>query len=219
MNDFAAARERMVREQIAGRGLDDPRLLAAFRQVPREAFVALELSARAYEDGPLPIAAGQTISQPYIVAAMIAAAGVRHGQHVLEVGAGSGYAAAVLSRIAASVVAVERHAELATVAGARLARLGFANVQVVAGDGTLGWPPAAPYQAILASAAGDALPDPLLRQLAPRGVLVMPLGSPGGPQRLVRAVRRGPERWESEALEEVRFVPLIGRHGWPPERA
>jgi len=217
LSDFAGARERMVAEQIAGRGLVNAHLLDAFREVPRELFVAPELGHEAYEDRPLPIEAGQTISQPFIVAFMIDAAGVGPGQRVLEIGAGSGYAAALLGRIAAEVVAVERHPELARLARERMERLGYRNVRVVEGDGSVGMADAAPFDAIIASAAGRHVPDALLEQLSEGGVLVMPLGSPGGAQRLVR-VRRGAGGFEREELEPVRFVPLIGREGWPEER-
>ena len=217
MPDFGALRERMVAQQIAGRGLVNARLLDAFRSVPRELFVASDLAAEAYEDRPLPIEAGQTISQPYIVAFMIDAARVRPGQRVLEIGAGSGYAAALLGQIADEVVAVERHGELARLAGERMERLGYRNVRIVEGDGTLGFAEAAPYDAILAAAAGRHVPDALLDQLAEGGVLVMPVGSPGGVQRLVRVRRRG-DRFERQELDAVRFVPLIGEQGWPEQR-
>ena len=217
MPDFARARERMVAEQIAGRGLVGGPLLDSFRMVPREQFVSPDLAAEAYEDRPLPIEAGQTISQPYIVAFMIDAARVRPGQRVLEIGAGSGYAAAILGQIADEVVAVERHAELARLASERMERLGYRNVRIVEGDGSLGFPEAAPYDAILAAAAGRHVPNPLLDQLAEGGTLVMPLGSPGGTQYLVR-VRRHGGRIEQEELDAVRFVPLIGEQAWPEER-
>ena len=217
MPDFAALRERMVVEQIAGRGLINARLLNAFREVPREFFVAPDFAVETYDDKPLPIEAGQTISQPYIVAFMIDAARVRPGQRVLEVGAGSGYAAALLGRIADEVVAIERHPELARLARERMERLGYRNVRIVEGDGTLGFAEAAPYDAILAAAAGRHVPEALLDQLAEGGILVMPLGSPGGAQRLVRVRRRG-DRFEREEMDAVRFVPLIGEQGWPEER-
>ena len=216
MPDFAEARERMVAQQIAGRGLADAALLDAFREVPRELFVAPDLAGEAYEDRPLPIEAGQTISQPYIVAFMIDAARVRPGQRVLEVGAGSGYAAAILGRIADSVVAIERHPELARIASERMERLGYRNVRIVEGDGTLGFAEEAPYDAILAAAAGRDVPEALLDQLAEGGILVMPVGAPSGAQRLVRVRRRG-GRFELEELDAVRFVPLIGEQGWPEE--
>ncbi|MDB5668006.1 MAG: protein-L-isoaspartate(D-aspartate) O-methyltransferase [Alphaproteobacteria bacterium] len=217
MPDFVEARERMVAQQIAGRGLVDARLLDAFREVPRELFVAPDLAGEAYEDRPLRIEAGQTISQPFIVAFMIDAARVRPGQRVLEVGAGSGYAAALLGRIAEDVVAIERHPELALLAAERMERLGYSNVRIVEGDGTLGFAGAAPYDAILAAAAGRHVPEALLEQLADGGMLVMPLGAPDGAQRLVR-VRRLGGRFEREELTSVRFVPLVGAQGWPEDR-
>jgi protein-L-isoaspartate(D-aspartate) O-methyltransferase len=214
MTDFAALREAMVDRQIARRGLTGGSLLAAMRKVPREAFVPEAVKPFAYEDGPLPIEAGQTISQPYIVALMIEAAGVGPGGRVLEIGAGSGYAAAVLSRIAGEVIAIERHAELAELAAARMAALGYANVRIVAGDGSTGWPDGAPYDAILAAASGRHIPDVLVRQLRVGGRLVMPLGAPGEVQQLVRVVRQEGEGWTQEDLGAVRFVPLIGEEGW-----
>jgi protein-L-isoaspartate(D-aspartate) O-methyltransferase len=214
MADFAAAREEMVRRQIAGRGIKEPRLLQALRAVPRELFVAEELRALAYEDGPLPIEAGQTVSQPYIVALMIEAARVAPGDKVLEIGAGSGYAAAVLSRIAAEVIAIERHRELAGLARARMERLGCSNVRIIEGDGTGGLPAEAPFEAILCAASGSHVPDPLRRQLAVGGMLVMPLGEPGAVQKLVKVTRRGEQDFEQEDLGAVRFVPLIGALAW-----
>jgi len=214
MADFAALREEMVRRQIAGRGIDDPALLAAMRAVPREAFVPGHLAARAYEDSPLPIEAAQTISQPYIVALMIAATGIGAGDKVLEIGAGSGYAAAVIGRIAGEVIAIERHAELAALAAARMVRFGYANVRIVEGDGSTGLPHEAPFDAILAAASGSHVPDTLKRQLTPDGVLVMPVGAPGDAQILVKVTREGEEDFREESLGAVRFVPLIGRAGW-----
>jgi len=214
MTDFAARREAMVDRQIAGRGLTNVPLLAAMRDVPRELFVPEGVRDFAYEDGPLPIEARQTISQPYIVALMIEAAEVAPGDRVLEIGAGSGYAAAVLSRIAAEVIAIERLAELADLAAARMARLGYRNVSIVTGDGSAGWPDAAPYDAILAAASGRHVPDVLRRQLKVGGMLVMPLGAPGEAQSLIRMTRTGEEDWTQADLGPVRFVPLIGQEGW-----
>ena len=218
MADFAAQREKMVRDQIAGRGVDAPRLLDAFRAVPRELFVPEEVRDLAYEDGPLPIEAGQTVSQPYIVALMISAAGVAPGRRVLEIGAGSGYAAAVMSRIAREVIAVERHSGLVEPARERMRRLGFGNVRILEGDGTGGLPSEAPFDAILCSASGSHVPDALRRQLCVGGILVMPLGAPDSAQKLVKVTRRGDELFEQEDLGPVRFVPLIGAHGWADPR-
>ena len=215
MTDFAALREAMVDRQLAGRGLSNAYVLAAMRAVPREAFVPEAVRDFAYEDGPLPIEAGQTISQPYIVALMIEAAGFAPGGRVLEVGAGSGYAAAVMSLVAEEVIAIERHGALADLAAARMARLGYANVRIVAGDGSAGWPDAAPYDAILAAASGSHVPDVLKHQLKVGGTLVMPVGAPGEVQNLVSVTRRSEEDWAQETLGAVRFVPLIGEEGWP----
>ena len=200
----------MIERQIAGRGIDDPRLLEAFRVVPRENFIPPELHARAYDDGPLPIGSGQTISQPYIVALMIAAAGVGPDDHVLEVGAGSGYAAAILGHVAHDVVAVERIAALADEAAQRVAGLGLDNVRICAGDGSKGWPRDAPFDVIIVAAAGDSVPEPLLRQLrCPGGQLVMPVGPAGWTQAMVKIARLGDESYETTDLGAVRFVPLI----------
>lgn len=213
--DFVAARAEMVRHQLARRGIADPHVLAAMGTVPREAFVPAARVEAAYDDGPLPIEAGQTISQPYIVALMIEAAGVRPGGRVLEIGAGSGYAAAVMGRIAAEVIAIERHAELAGLATARMRRLGYDNVRIVQGDGSAGCPEAAPFDAILAAASGRHVPQVLLNQLRVGGRLVMPLGAPRDTQRLVRMVREGEAAYAREELCAVRFVPLVGVEGWP----
>jgi protein-L-isoaspartate(D-aspartate) O-methyltransferase len=207
-------RKLMVDRQIAGRGVKDVRVLGAMREVPREAFVPERLKPYAYDDAPLPIEAGQTISQPYIVALMIEAAEVRPGERVLEIGAGSGYAAAVLSRIAGQVYAIERHEELTQLAKARLSRLGYANVELCTGDGTRGWPEAAPFDAILAGASGPSIPRALKDQLAPGGRLVMPVQVGRGEQRLLKLKRVGENRFRQSDLGEVAFVPLVGEHGW-----
>ena len=214
MTDFAALREEMVRRQIAARGIDDERLLAAMRAVPREAFVPEHLAACAYDDSPLPIEAGQTISQPYIVALMIAAARIGPADKVLEIGAGSGYAAAVMGRIAGEVIAIERHGALARLASERMERLGYANVRIVEGDGSAGLPGEAPFAAILAAASGSHVPEILQRQLAVGGTLVMPVGEPHAVQNLVKVKRIGDEDFSRENLGAVRFVPLIGEQGW-----
>lgn len=215
MTDFAGARDEMLRRQIAGRGIDDAALLAAMREVPREAFVSADMADCAYQDSPLPIEAGQTISQPYVVAEMIASAGIGRGHKVLEIGAGSGYAAAVIGRIAAEVIGIERHAELAGLAAERMARLGYANVRIVEGDGSAGMPDEAPFDAILVAASGSHVPDALKRQLAAGGVLVMPVGAPGDIQHLVKVTRTHEDEFETENLGAVRFVPLVGAEGWP----
>jgi protein-L-isoaspartate(D-aspartate) O-methyltransferase len=214
MADFADLRERMVRRQIEARGIDDPSILAAFRDVPREAFVDESQERHAYDDCPLPIEAGQTISQPYIVALMIEAAEIGSADKVLEVGAGSGYAAAVMSRIAREVIGVERQHALVEVAQERLRRLGYGNVRIVEGDGTRGCPDEAPFDAILAAASGSHVPQPLVEQLAPGGRLVMPIGEPGWAQQLVKVTKRPDGTTAHENLGGVRFVPLIGEEGW-----
>jgi len=217
MMDFTAAREEMVRRQIAGRGITDDALLDAMRAVPREAFVPDHLAGHAYEDSPLPIEAGQTISQRYSVAWMIAAAGIGPGDKVLEIGAGSGYAAAVMGRIAEKVIAIERHAELAALAAQRMRGLGYDNVEIVHADGSAGWPDEAPYEAILAAASGSHVPQVLLDQLGIGGILVMPVGAPGDVQKLVKVTRVGEDEFRQDDLGAVRFVPLIGVEGWAAE--
>jgi len=214
MEDFAQAREEMVERQLAARGIADPLVLEAFRRVPRELFVSPEQAGEAYADAPLPIAAGQTISQPYIVALMIEAAGIGPCDRVLEVGAGSGYAAAVMAQIAGEVIALERHAELAEQARSRMERLGYANVRVVDGDGSEGLPGEPSFDAILVAASGSHVPDGLLRQLAQGGVLVMPVGRADEVQRLVKVTRTDEDGFDRQDLGAVRFVPLIGRAGW-----
>ena len=214
MSDFAELRERMVRRQIEARGIQDPAILDAFREVPREAFVSPDYAAAAYDDHPLPIEAGQTISQPYIVALMIEAAGIKSGDKVLEVGAGSGYAAAVISRIARDVVAIERQHDLVQVAQGRLKRLGYDNVRIVEGDGTRGWEADAPYDAILAPASGSHVPPQWIDQLGVGGRIVMPVGEPGWIQKLVKVTKGPAGQLITEDLGGVRFVPLIGEEGW-----
>jgi protein-L-isoaspartate(D-aspartate) O-methyltransferase len=211
--DLAQRRERMVASQIANRGVRAPAVLAAMREVPRERFVEPAMEEFAYEDAPLPIGEEQTISQPYIVAAMMAAAEIGPQDHVLEVGAGSGYVAALLSRIASHVCAIERHESLAQAARRRLEALGYLNVDLVVGDGSRGWPGARTFDAILVSAAGPDVPESLKQQLAPGGRLVMPVGE-REQQRLVKLTRRAADRFDQEDITGVAFVPLIGAQGW-----
>ena len=211
---MAALRERMVREQLAARGMGDRRVLDAMREVPREAFVSPDFQTEAYEDCPLPIGEGQTISQPYVVALMIEAAGLRPGDRALEVGAGSGYAAAVMSRLAGSVFAIERHPALAEAARQRLTALGYGNVDLRAGDGTRGWPEAAPFDAIIVSAGGPDTPPALKAQLAIGGRLVIPVGTTEREQTLRKITRVGESDYAEEDLGAVSFVPLIGEAGW-----
>ena len=212
--DFAAEREAMVDRQLRRRGITEQRILDAFLAVPREAFVGAGYAHLAYGDHPLPIEAGQTISQPYIVALMIEAARIEAGDKVLEVGAGSGYAAAVISRIAAKVVGIERQHDLIEVARERLRRLGYDNVTIMEGDGTRGCPDEAPFDAILAAASGSHVPESLVEQLKPGGTIVMPVGSPGSVQKLVKATKREDGTLDQSDLGGVRFVPLIGEEGW-----
>ncbi len=212
MTDPAELRRAMVERQLEARGIGDARVLAAMGEVPRERFVPEPMREFAYDDGPLPIGEGQTISQPYIVALMIEAAGVAPGDRVLEVGAGSGYAAAVLSRIAGQVHAIERHASLAEAARRRVAELGYDNLTIIDGDGSLGLAEEAPFDAILVAASGASVPEPLKRQLAVGGRLVLPVGGEGV-QRLLCVTRTGENEWREESLGGVRFVPLIGAHG------
>ncbi|MDX1570400.1 MAG: protein-L-isoaspartate(D-aspartate) O-methyltransferase [Xanthomonadales bacterium] len=206
-------REHMVAQQIEARGIRDERVLEAMREVPREAFVSEEMAEFAYEDAPLPIQDEQTISQPYIVALMAEALELGPGDRVLEIGAGSGYAAAVLSRIADEVFAIERHERLAELAQERCRRLGYDNVHVLHGDGTRGWPEKAPFHAITVAAGGPRIPESLREQLADGGRLVIPVGAAPNPQELIRARRAGDE-FEEESLGAVRFVPLIGDEAW-----
>lgn len=212
MADVKEQREWMVERQLRRRGIDSSTLLKAFAQVPREEFVPENLREFAYEDGPLPIGEGQTISQPYIVAVMIDAADVQPGDRVLEVGAGSGYAAAILSRVAEKVFSIERHALLAQQAQGRLAALGYNNVTIVTGDGSLGLPEEAPFDAILVAAGGLKVPEPLKRQLKIGGRLVVPVGEEDM-QSLLCVIRTGEESWIEQDMGGVRFVPLIGAHG------
>lgn len=214
MTDFATEREAMVERQLRRRGIVEPAILDAFRAVPREAFVSDDHAHLAYGDHPLPIEAQQTISQPYIVALMIQAAGIGPGDAVLEIGAGSGYAAAVISRIAERVVAIERQHELVEIARERLRRLGYDKVEILEGDGTRGCAEKAPFGAILAAASGSHVPEPLLSQLAPHGRLVMPIGDPHGVQELVKVTKQEDGLLKQESLGAVRFVPLIGEEGW-----
>ena len=218
--DSAYVRDRavMVERHLKARGIDDPLLLEAMGTVPREAFVPEHLQEFVYEDSALPIESGQTISQPYIVARMIELAEIKPGDTVLEVGAGSGYAAAVMSRMANKVFAIERHEELAKLAATRLKRLRYANAEIICTDGTKGWPEEAPFQAIIVSAGGPHVPEALKQQIAIGGRLIVPVGAFGF-QTLIRVHRTGEDRFEEEDFGAVAFVPLIGEEGWAePER-
>ena len=209
---YTAEREAMVANQIETRGIRDPRVLAAMRAVPRHRFVSPSQADSAYRDSPLPIGMGQTISQPYIVALMSEMLELTGSERVLEIGTGSGYQAAILGQLAAEVISVERFASLALEARERLAELGIDNVRVEVGDGSLGWPADAPYDAIIVTAASPEVPPPLEEQLAEEGRLVVPAG-PRWTQQLIR-VRRKKGRIKRETTIGVAFVPLIGAHGW-----
>jgi protein-L-isoaspartate(D-aspartate) O-methyltransferase len=217
MNKFAKARREMIQSSIAARGVRSERVLKAMLAVKREAFLPEHLHEFAYEDAPLPIAAGQTISQPYIVALMVEALLLKGDERVLEIGTGSGYAAAVLAEIAAEVYTVERVGQLAEKAATALADLGYSNVHVLHGDGTRGWLEHAPYDAIIVAAAGPKVPDSLKGQLKIGGRMVIPIGLDARSQELVRITRISEHEYEREDLADVRFVPLLGHEGWPEE--
>ena len=214
-DSFTKRRIAMVREQIAARGVRDAKVLEAMKKVPREEFVPEALREQAYDDRPLPIGEGQTISQPYVVGSMTEALRLTGGEKVLEIGTGSGYAAAVLAEIAAEVHTIERIPALAERARSTLQRLGYSHVHVIEGDGTLGYATAAPYDAIVVTADGPRVPPSLKNQLKPGGRLVMPMGEKHWEQMLVRltVTRDGGETLEK--LYPVMFVPLIGAEGWP----
>jgi len=218
MPDFSELRENMVDNQIAARGVRSEKVLAAMRKVPRERFLPEGLAEFAYEDSPLPIEVGQTISQPYIVAFMTEALALQGGEKVLEIGAGSGYAAAVLGEIAAEVYTIERIEKLAKGAASTLAELGYDNVQVLHSDGTLGWPEQAPYDGIVVTAGGPEVPESLKQQLKIGGCMVIPVGKDQSIQELIRVTRVSESEFRSEDLAGVRFVPLVGAEGWATER-
>jgi len=216
--EFSSQISNMIQTQLRRRGVTDAVVLAAMESVPRHEFVPEEFRARAYDDVPLPIGGGQTISQPYMVAAMTAALHLRPGDRVLEIGTGCGYQTAILSRLAGEVFGVERRPELALSASARLARLGYTNVHVHCGDGTLGLAEFAPFDAILVAAAAPTIPQPLLAQLAEGGRMIAPVGD-SEHQELQLVEKRG-KTFRNTTLEGCRFVPLVGYHGWqdPPSR-
>jgi len=217
MSKFEDLRKQMIDYQMAARGLRNQSVLDAVNAVPREEFVSTDLVEFAYSDSPLPIAASQTISQPYIVALMTAALELKSDERVLEVGTGSGYAAAILAEIATDVYTIERHKILADTARSRLEELGYKNIQVLYGDGTLGWPKHAPFDAIVVAAGGPVVPETLKEQLAIGGRLVIPVGSSLRTQRLLRVRRLSEYEYREEDLGDVRFVPLIGAAGWEDE--
>lgn len=210
--EYLRQRTEMIEKQLRRRGIGDAAVLAAMIAVPRHDFVPKELCSRAYEDVPLPIGGGQTISQPYIVAAMTAALRLQPADRVLEIGTGCGYQAAVLSCLAREVFSIERRPELASSAAAKLAQLGYANAHVHCGDGTLGLPELAPFDAILVAAAAPAVPKPLLGQLVEGGRLILPVGDTEH-QELQLIEKRG-DAFPTKMLEGCRFVPLVGYHGW-----
>jgi protein-L-isoaspartate(D-aspartate) O-methyltransferase len=210
--ETAQTLQEMVEKQIRRRRITNQRVLEVMEQVPREKFVAAEFQSRAYEDGPLPIGERQTISQPYIVAAMTAALNLAGGERVLEIGTGCGYQAAILGRLAKEVVTVEYRAELASAAAERLERLGYGNVHVHCSDGTLGLAEFAPYDAILVAAAAPAAPEPLLQQLAEGGRMIVPVGDMENQE--LRLIERNGDGFRETVLEACRFVPLVGAHGW-----
>ncbi len=209
---YRHARERMVRNQIAARGIKDARVLEAMLKVPRHLFVEEALKDQAYGDYPLPIGEGQTISQPYIVALMTEALELKGNEKVLEIGTGSGYQTAILAELARWVYSIERYPELARRARRLLDALGYKNVSIRVGDGTLGWPEKAPFEAIIVTAAGPKIPEPLWEQLAEGGRLVMPIGDEWS-QNLIKVVKKGGKLYK-EDLGAVRFVKLVGKYGF-----
>lgn len=210
--DYDKEREHMVESQLVRRGIKDRRVLDAMRQVPRHLFIPKDTRGLAYCDGPLPIGQGQTISQPYIVALMTELLELTGQEKVLELGTGSGYQAAILSRLVSQVYTVERHAALAEQAEKVFAQLGYDNIVISVGDGTLGWPEYSPYEAIIVTAAAPDVPQPLMEQLADGGRLVAPVGSRWS-QVLAKVKRQG-ETLTKEHLTAVAFVPLVGKYGW-----
>ncbi len=212
--DWERLRLRMVQRHIAARGVRSPLVLAAMGKVRREVFVPAPLRDFAYDDAPLQIGGGQTISQPYMVALMVEALDLVGGERVLEVGTGSGYAAAVLAEIAGEVATIERREDLAWAARERLELEGCSNVRVLHGDGSLGWPEGGPFDGIVVAAGGPDVPRELVGQLAVGGRLVMPVGGESGNQELKRIVRLSEHESRAEDLALVRFVPLIGAQGW-----
>lgn len=215
VNAYEAERRAMIETQIRRRGVRDPRVLEAMLNVPRHEFIAPGLHHLAYADRPLPIGESETISQPYIVAAMTEAVRVSPGDKALEVGAGSGYQAAILAELGAKVYAMERNFRLVEAARARLVRLGYSDIEVIWGDGTEGHPAGAPYKVILVTAAAPAVPQSLVDQLADGGRLVIPVG--GRERQDLQLVFKHAGETATRILDACQFVPLIGKHGWPEE--
>src|SRR5690554_6945978 len=212
--DFNVLRRSMVHHQIARRGVRDKRVLEVMAKVPREVFVPEHLINEAYEDHPLPIGHGQTISQPYIVALMAEALALQGRERVLDIGTGSGYAAAVLASMALEVFSIERIPELVQQARLNLDRAGFSQVYLRCGDGTLGWPEAAPFDGICVAAGAPIVPESLKQQLAIGGRMVIPVGPEQSSQQLVVVTRRSEHDYQREDFGDVRFVPLVGEEGW-----
>jgi protein-L-isoaspartate(D-aspartate) O-methyltransferase len=216
--EYAPQRAEMIEKQLRRRGIKDGAVLAVMLAVPRHEFVPMDLRVRAYEDAPLPIGSGQTISQPYIVAAMTAALQLQPHHRVLEIGTGCGYQAAVLSQLAKEVFTIESRPELASAASERLLQIGYSNVHVHCGDGTLGLPDFAPFDAILVAAAAPTVPKPLLAQLSEGGRIIIPVGDAENQE--LQLIEKRAEAFPTRVLEGCRFVPLVGFHGWqkPPQR-
>ncbi|MFW5885767.1 MAG: protein-L-isoaspartate(D-aspartate) O-methyltransferase [Halanaerobium sp.] len=212
--DFEKLRQKMVKEQLMSRGIDDEAVLEAFKNVPREKFMLEKNREYAYQDGAQSIDAGQTISQPYIVALMLQALKLNKNNRVLEIGTGSGYAAALLAEIAEEVYTIERIEKLALKARKVLKELDYQNVKVKIGDGSLGWEEKAPYDAILVSAAAPYVPEKLIEQLSRRGRLVIPVGRRNAVQQLKLIRKKNKNKIKEENLEYVRFVPLLGEDSW-----
>lgn len=217
-NEYTPQRAEMVEKQLRRRGIEDTSVLAAMLAIPRHEFVPAELRSRAYDDVPLPIGGGQTISQPYIVAAMTRALRPQTSDRALEIGTGCGYQAAVLSLLTKEVFTIERQPELASTASEKLSRLGYPNVHVHCGDGTLGLAEFAPFDAILVAAAAPAAPAPLLAQLAEGGRMIIPVGDADSQE--LRLIEKHAGAFLTKMLEGCRFVPLVGHYSWqkPPER-
>jgi protein-L-isoaspartate(D-aspartate) O-methyltransferase len=213
-DDLAQQRAQMVQDQLRGRGIRDERVLTAMAKVPREKFIALEFAREAYADGPIPIGAGQTVSQPYMVAAMVEALELQPSDRVLEVGTGTGYEAAVLAEVAAEVWTIERHAELAANAHQILSDLGYSNVYVVHGDGSLGLPEHAPFEKIVVAAGAPQTPPSLVAQLAEGGIMAVPVGDRGEQQ--LQVARKIGGKMAFFRHVACCFVPLIGAEGWKP---
>jgi protein-L-isoaspartate(D-aspartate) O-methyltransferase len=211
--DVQIAKQDMLRRQLQQRAIDDPRVLAAMANLPRERFLPADVREHAYADRALPIDCGQTISQPFIVALMTQALELSGRELVLEIGTGSGYQTAILAELAREVVSIERHAPLSESARATLSELGYANIILLTGDGSLGWPPRAPYDRILVTAAAAICPPPLWAQLAEGGTLIIPLG--GRDSQTLQVIRKEDGSPRTSSISGCRFVPLVGSEGWP----